>query len=161
MRVLLAPGSALNQKFKRWDLQNFIDLGQALEGRAISVDFVLGKEETELIEFLPNVKTHLGLTVSAMHALACEANLAVCNDSFLLHFFSLAGLKTLALYGPTDPKRTLPLNSEWIESSEALACRPCWGTDIYGRCPIEYRCLKNLSFEAVLHKCLAMIDDRK
>lgn len=159
MRILLAPGSAESQKFKRWSLDNFITLAECLRARSFQTDFVLGREELELLEHLSMFNVHAGLGFQDLHELAATSDLAVCNDSFLLHFFSLSDVKTLALYGPTDPSRTLPPNAALIHSEVDLACRPCWGTEAYGKCPIAYSCLSSLEVNEVFNRCLVLVND--
>jgi heptosyltransferase-2 len=63
---------------------------------------------------------------NAILALAA-ADIALSNDSGLLHVAAALGTKTLGIFGPTSPWHWAPLNplAGVIETESDLPCRPC------------------------------------
>ncbi|MAJ90362.1 MAG: hypothetical protein CMD08_03705 [Flavobacteriales bacterium] len=132
--ILLCPGSAKTQKFKRWPIKKYTELGKRLKDSDYTVEFLIGSDEKELIPYLDDFEIHTELSLSEIYDLTSKIDLSICNDSFLMHFFSLFSTKTLAIYGPTDPNRTLPPGTLHIKSKIFSPTRPCWGKPHYGKC---------------------------
>ena len=63
---------------------------------------------------------------NAILALAC-ADLAVSNDSGLLHVAAALGTPTIGIFGPTSPWHWAPLNplAGVVQADIELDCRPC------------------------------------
>jgi len=63
---------------------------------------------------------------NAILALAA-ANVAVSNDSGLLHVAAALGTPAIGIFGPTSPWHWAPLNplAATIESKTKVECRPC------------------------------------
>lgn len=85
--------------------------------------------------------------------------LLVSNDSSPLHFASAFQVPTVALFGATTPAMGFgPLADKSISLGvEGLDCRPC---SLHGPqvCPRgHFRCMKELSVEAVLEACYSLI----
>jgi heptosyltransferase-2 len=111
--VVIQPGSG-GQK-KCWHLENFLNVARALRGPEIEVLFVLGPAEVERLR--PSQKVHIhGVTRCVAHLslpqvvglLSC-ADAFVGNDSGVTHLAAGIGLRTIALFGPTDPAVYRPL----------------------------------------------------
>ena len=68
-------------------------------------------------------------------------------DSGPLHIAAAVGTPVVALFGPTDPRRTGPLGPGKVLRRD-LPCSPC----LQRRCQIAdtYRCMRDLSVEEVL-----------
>lgn len=134
MNFILCPGSAEDQKFKRWPIFKFLELANLYITNNHNVKIVIGPQEEYLSNFFLKFEINISSTFLELKRLAQESNLIICNDSFLLHFFSILDLKVLGLYGPTDPNRTLPTNAYKILSNKKSIYRPCWGKPYYGVC---------------------------
>ena len=157
--VLLCPGSAQSQIFKRWPVQKFVQLGAQLQKFDLTVDILLGKEEDDLIPFFDLFTIHRDLSLSEIVDLKAEIDLSICNDSFLMHFFSLFSIQTLAIYGPTDPNRTLPPHVHMIQSPLSSDTRPCWGTVNYGKCDGDRcNCLDGLEVDNLISKVVKILN---
>jgi ADP-heptose:LPS heptosyltransferase len=111
--VVIQPGSG-GQK-KCWHLENFLNVARTLRGPEIEVLFLLGPAEVERLR--PSEKVHIhGVTRCVAHLslpqvvglLSC-ADAFVGNDSGVTHLAAGMGLRTIALFGPTDPAVYQPL----------------------------------------------------
>ncbi len=111
--VVIQPGSG-GQK-KCWHLENFLNITRALRGPEIEVLFLLGPAEVERLRPSEKVQIH-GVTRCIAHLslpqvvglLSC-ADAFVGNDSGVTHLAAGMGLRTIVLFGPTDPAIYRPL----------------------------------------------------
>lgn len=104
--VIIHPGSG--GEHKNWPLESFISLGEGLEDAGQSVRWCLGPAEEDLA--LPG-KCEI-LRSDSLAALARElaaARLYVGNDSGVTHLAAAVGCRTVAVFGPTDPRIWSPL----------------------------------------------------
>lgn len=111
--VVIQPGSG-GQK-KCWHLDNFLSIARTLRSPEVEVLFLLGPAEVERLR--PSEKVHIhGVTRCLAHLslpeviglLSC-ADAFVGNDSGVTHLAAGMGLRTVALFGPTDPAVYQPL----------------------------------------------------
>jgi len=111
--VVIHPGSGGRQKC--WHLENFLNIARTLRGPEVDVLFVLGPTEVERLR--PSEKVHIhGVTRCIAHLtlpqvvglLSC-ADAFVGNDSGVTHLAAGMGLRTVVLFGPTDPAVYRPL----------------------------------------------------
>ncbi len=103
------PGMTLAQK--RWPPQHFAQLAQEL-----GLDSVLvgGPQDSAILaavgEQLPQPAPCLAgeLSFAQIALLARRARVTVGNDSGLTHLAAAAGARTVAIFGPSDPRRYAP-----------------------------------------------------
>ncbi|MEB3343012.1 glycosyltransferase family 9 protein [Okeania sp.] len=83
----------------------------------LPVVIVKGPEDAvwvnEIKEFAPDVKVVMPGDIGKLAAMIAAANLMLCTDSAPMHLAVAVGTYTLALFGPTEPKKLLP-NSDRI-----------------------------------------------
>ena len=162
MKIIICPGSAENQKFKRWPSDNYISLAKHLSNGGHEIIILLGPEEIYLNEIFSEFTILQSLSFSEIKKLSDDVDLVICNDSFLMHFFSFNNINVLAIYGPTDPNRTLPPNCNKICSNKPSIYMPCWGSMNYGRCDNgKCSCFKNLEVDNVLDKTYDLLKMQK
>jgi len=149
----LMPGAEYGPA-KRWPAAHFGALAAALAGADTDV-VVLGsaKERSigeEVVARAANarVKNLCGATSLAdVVDLLAAADVAVSNDSGLLHVAAAAGAPVVAIYGSSSPAFTPPLTGAaaivWLE----IECSPCFARE----CPLKhFKCLNDLEPSTVL-----------
>ena len=125
--IAFAPGAV--GPSKRWPY--FADVARRLTQQGMSVWVVGGPGETalaaEIAAGLPAVRDLTGADLrNAILALAA-ADVALSNDSGLLHVAAALGTKAIGVFGPTSPWHWAPLNplAGVIETETDVSCRPC------------------------------------
>jgi heptosyltransferase-2 len=68
----------------------------------------------------------------------------VSNDSGAMHLAAAVGLPVTAIFGPTDERVTAPLGRSDLLVHQVF-CRPC----MLRECPIDHRCMKGITADAV------------
>jgi len=152
--IALAPGSVWATK--RWPYYAELASALAQSGRIVIVggpgDRALAKE---ILAAVPNAIDATGaLPLLASAELIGRCAVIVTNDSAPLHLASAMGTPTVAIFGPTVPEFGFgPLAPmKVVIGHESLACRPCHR---HGpkRCPLtHFRCMRELSVEAVAER---------
>jgi ADP-heptose:LPS heptosyltransferase len=84
----------------------------------IPVVAIQGPDDEEfvksILEVCPDVKIITPTDIGKLAATIAGANLMLCNDSGPMHLAVAVGTYTIALFGPTDPKKLLPDNGRAI-----------------------------------------------
>ena len=126
--VALAPGAV--GPSKRWPASAYAALARRLTAEGFVVWVIGGPEEKSLAAEIIGDTTARDFTShdlrNAILALAA-ANVAVSNDSGLLHVAAALGTPAIGIFGPTSPWHWAPLNplAATIESKTKVECRPC------------------------------------
>jgi heptosyltransferase-2 len=128
--VALAPGAV--GPSKRWTTDGFAELARQLTAGGAQVWILGGPGEKELAAAIAgthqaNARDMTGPDLrNAILALAA-ADVAVSNDSGLLHVAAAIGTPSIGIFGPTSPWHWAPLNplAAVVETATALTCRPC------------------------------------
>lgn len=82
--------------------------------------------------------------------LLSECRVYIGNDSGITHLASVLGIPTIALFGPTDPRRWRPVGKSVYVMSSELECAPCESAG-YKNCECP-SCLKSISVDKVLKR---------
>jgi len=87
-------------------------------------------------------------TSSEMVALIKEMNVIVSGDTAPLHIAAALGIRIVALFGPTDPRRHMPPADHATVLVRHIACQPCYK----GECRIadKLACLRKISVDDAL-----------
>src|SRR5204862_179683 len=86
-------------------------------------------------------------SVKQVAALIEQCDLLVCNDSGLMHMAQAVRTPVVAIYGPTDIRRTAPLGEHNVVIRHELPCSPCFkleGEDLVHACP-HHDCLMTIT----------------
>lgn len=150
--VALCPGAV--GWSKRWTTSGYHELAGRLAANGASV-WVLGGpgERSAAGEIVagngPHVRDLTGEDLrNAILALAA-ADVAVSNDSGLLHVAAAVGTPSVGIFGPTSAKLWAPLNplAAVVEAETELACRPCHKPT----CRLHHhRCMRDIGVDQVI-----------
>jgi len=155
-RAALCPGA--KHWNKRWLPERFAEVARELVHRGYKVEIHGSVSEAPIAE---EVIRHAGLPITnhcgkyslrelARHLAECE--IAITNDSGLMHLASALGTRTVSIFGPTVrefgfyPRSPLAV----VVENKALSCRPCTtiGSDT---CPKgHFECMKGITAEMVM-----------
>lgn len=94
----------------------------------------------------------IGKEIKKTAALVSRCNLFISNDTGLMHVAAAVKVSVIAIFGPTDPVKSMPFFRHIIIKKD-LQCRPC-----YRYRPIacrHRRCLEEITPEEVLDKIFA------
>jgi ADP-heptose:LPS heptosyltransferase len=111
--VIMHPGSG--GAHKCWHLDNFLAVARMLEKEGTDSVFLLGPAEMErfgesaitYIRELGNLITDLPLS-DVLAVLSCSRAF-LGNDSGITHLAAAVGIRTVAVFGPTDPAVYAPI----------------------------------------------------
>jgi heptosyltransferase-2 len=81
----------------------------------------------------------------------CRAFLS--NDSGAMHLAAALGVPVVAVFGPTDERATAPVGDHTVLTADVF-CRPC----MLRECPIDHRCMKRITADAVAEALFRRID---
>ena len=153
------PGTSATMRWKQWPLERYRELIERIVEETIETRIVLfgSASEKEMIEGLARglgsrVTIAAGkTTVKQVAALIEKCDMLVCNDSGLMHVAVAVGTPVVAIYGPTDIRRTAPLGSEHTVIRHELPCSPCFrleGDEQIHLCP-HHDCLMTITADEV------------
>ena len=150
--VVLCPGAEYGPA-KRWPTRHFAELARLLAGRGTTV-WALGSPKDK--EFGSAIASESGgactdlcgeTTLEQAIDLMAMAELAVCNDSGLMHVAAAVGRPLVAIFGSSSPGFTPPLSERAEIVSLKLSCSPCFKRT----CPLGHLdCLNHLEPQRVL-----------
>ena len=157
--VLLCPGASYGPA-KRWPAASFSELATSLQDKIGAEILVAGsRQDAELGEAIAaGMGTKPALltgktTLLQLAEIAAHAALVVSNDSGLMHLANALHRPVIAIFGPTDPRRTGPYQEPSLVLKKEVPCWPCF----YRTCPYEHQCMTAITPEEVLHACLEII----
>ena len=149
-RILLVPGTSRAGAYKRWPMNKWIQLADALKASA-ELRWSLGPAEHAWREWLPQKSGIEALPPMPFWDLASvirTTDRVIVGDTGLLHLSILMGVQVIALMGPSDPVISgIPPGTGTIVQTQ-LECSPCR----------ERRCLRRSCMEQLhLDKVLAAL----
>jgi len=123
--LAIAPGSGAQEKnWPRDDYREVIQYWRRSPGGKAAV--VLGPaEEGEHAFWRPHAAVARGLTLGQLAALLSMADVYLGNDSGVTHIAAAVGVKTIALFGPTDPAEWAPRGKGVEVITLQVGCSPC------------------------------------
>jgi ADP-heptose:LPS heptosyltransferase len=114
--VVIQPGSG--GLHKCWHLDNFLAVANKLNSAGIEVIFLLGPAElnrysTATIKKIEGIAKYVrDLSLEQVLGLLSHANAFVGNDSGITHLAAGSGVRTLAVFGPTNPTVYKPIGPD-------------------------------------------------
>jgi heptosyltransferase-2 len=158
--AVLAPGAV--GPSKRWPAAAYAELAGQLGEQGFSVWVIGGPQEQPLAAEIgapsPDCRDLTGPDLrNAILALAA-ADVAISNDSGLLHVAAALGTPSIGIFGPTSPWHWAPLNplAAVIEPKTEVPCRPCHKpTCRFG----HHRCMRDISAGQVMAAVAAALGE--
>ena len=119
-----------------------------------------GQDEIKELKYLGNILEHQNLydfvgktDITESIILATQCDLLIGVDTGMQHIADAAGVKTLSIFGPTNPKThgAYSNKAKFIEAD--CDCKYCYVTDMYLKCK-DRKCLNSISADSVINKIL-------
>jgi heptosyltransferase II len=157
----LCPGAAIGPA-KRWWPERFAGLADRLiASGGFRVVFFGSPDEVSLVE---HIRAHMRYkaaslagqdTLGSFVALAARCAVMITNDSGSMHIAAAVGTRVVALFGPTDPRRTAPMAAPVAVLHHDLACSPCFRTT----CPYaDHPCMRSIEVDEVYRTVLDVLE---
>ncbi len=154
------PG-ATNSRAKVWKASRFAEVAVRLaEEHDAQVVVLGGVTEGELAaEVQRGLPPNIALTLQGRTSLAdlmgvlAELSVFLTNDSGPMHLSAALGVRTLAVFGPTDARETGPVGARALVVREPVDCSPC----VYRDCPIDHRCMERVSAQRVYEEASTLV----
>lgn len=155
--AFIFPGSVWATK--RWTEEGFVGVAKELVADGYYVYWMGSPDEASLCEKLAEQveeSESLAGKVSLLDSYLAltQGEVLISNDSGSMHMGSMAGIPTLAIFGPTVLDIGYrPWQKRAIVVQKSLECRPC-GLHGHQRCPLgHHRCMREISAaEVSLHR---------
>jgi heptosyltransferase-2 len=163
--VALSPGAEWGPS-KQWPWRRFADLATALRREGARLVILAGPNRKELWAAVriheESGKIHpvIGpdLDLAGLAAVLAHVDLVVSNDSGPMHLAAALGVPCLALFGPTDRRRTAPSGEGHRVLATGIWCSPCFRR----RCPLlHHRCLRDIGVTQVAGAAREMLAARQ
>jgi lipopolysaccharide heptosyltransferase II len=162
--IVLQPGARWRNK--RWPVEHFARLVGEDFGWADDVRFAIlgstGERELGRAIATANPRRCLDLsgniTLPEMVEWIRLGELTITNDTGPMHVAAALGKPLIALFGPTEPRRTGPYNQFDCVLRHPLPCAPCMRDTCDFEKPLE--CLRALTPEHVLERVPAALRQR-
>jgi len=153
--VAIAPGASWQPK--RWPAERWRDLAGRLRSFGCRVFELGGRDEATGVDCSFAGRTNVGEAARLLHA----ADLAITNDSGLMHLARAADTRTIALFGPTDPDLYIARDSDFHPLTNGRTCARCWNEDRMrepGACPVgEPECLGTIETSRVADEAARLL----
>ena len=154
LRIALCPGAEYGSA-KRWPVERYRAAVEQISNKRDCTWVIVGtsKEaslgETLALDFHGNVENLCGkTTLTELIAELKQCHLLLTNDTGTMHLADQLGIPVVAIFGSTEPALTGPTNRTSPPHRilrHKVECSPCYLRE----CPIDFRCMKELSVEAV------------
>ncbi len=160
-RVVIHPGGKQGINLRQWPPERYRELVQRILGEFDVQVFVTGAaDEREMIggskDSDGRVVNLCGqTTLPALFALLKSSLLVVSNDTAVLHMAGAVHARNIiGIFGPTTPRRVMPLSPGAQTVKPGIACAPCISfdaADAANRCsnPDLYACIYETGVDSV------------
>lgn len=157
--VIINPGA--KSHLKRWTSEGFAAVADMLTNECnVDIVFVGSQEDEEIVsdiirrmKYKPHNFTEK-VNVRQLGELLRRSKLLITNDSAPLHIGCAVGVRVLAIFGPTDPKKYGPTGEFDSFIDKKLSCAPCE----IAMCKSNYECMKLISSDDVFDAAKMMIE---
>ena len=161
VRIAVCPGAEYGPA-KRWPAEKFAEVIQSVDGKpacrwqlvGTAKDRPVAAEIAALCENPANVENLCGeTTLAQLIAILRGSDALLTNDTGTMHLAALLGVRTVAIFGSTEPALTGPLGSGHTVVRQRAECSPCFLRE----CPIDFRCMREIETATVIAAVRAAI----
>ena len=149
--VALLPGAEYGPA-KQWPKSHFADLIRRIEQAGAQAWIIGSAKDQPMAQEIVVLAGGAGVNLCGSTQLAdavdliAQADVAVTNDSGLMHIAAAVGTRVVAIYGSSSPKFTPPLTNDAVINWLQLDCSPCFQRQCkFG----HYNCLRDISAETI------------
>jgi heptosyltransferase II len=152
-------GTSPNMRWKQWEPARFRQLVEQLTERFPKTYLLLlgSANEVEMIrKWVEGISGRIIIAAGQTNlkeaaALIKRCALLVCNDSGLMHVAVAVHTPVIAIYGPTDYRRTAPIGPIHTMIRKDLPCSPCFKLegDLQVQLCAHHDCLNTIEVEEV------------
>jgi heptosyltransferase-2 len=148
---------------KLWPAERLAGLVGRIEAAGVPAVFLGRADAGPLLAAIGSYMTGaprslVGLdTPALLPALLAELTVLVTPDTGPAHLAAAVGVAVVTLFGPTDPRLTAPRGPGVTAIWRKPSCAPCFRP----RCPIDHRCLAEVSEEEVGRTVLGVLSGRR
>lgn len=160
--AVLVPGTRWETKC--WRVDRFAALTRELwESRGLRSILVGGAADRSAAEQIAHDSDGCAMdacgrtTLRQLAAIIHRAALVVTADSTPMHLAAALHRPQVALFGPTNPRRTGPYGHADAVLRLALPCSPCYLRRLRD-CPYDHACMEKLTVDAVLRAAHERVD---
>ena len=153
--IVFNPGASYGPA-KQWPASSFARLGTLLQNSNHAEIIIVGADsELDIgrsIASQMQKKPYVIMgqtTLLDLAGILKSASLVVSNDSGPMHLANAVHTPVVALFGPTDPQVTGPLQPPSAVIKKEVPCWPCK----YRECPLDHRCMNEIDSEEVFTIC--------
>ncbi|MGC9066093.1 MAG: glycosyltransferase family 9 protein [Candidatus Ratteibacteria bacterium] len=166
--VSIFPGAS--EKEKCWPPERFAAVADALAEMGYAI-LLLGssKEKELLVRVKRNMKYQPVIPVfindefgknPVYAALFCsKSKLCISNESGGVHFAGLVNTPIVGIYGLKNPVKWGPLSHNSIALYKNLPCSPCKMRKAKLACPLNRKCLLDITVEEVIEACKKCLEE--
>ena len=149
--VALLPGAEYGPA-KQWPTSHFSDLIRRIEQSGAQAWLIGSAKDRPMAQEIVAQAGGAGINLCGKTQLAdavdliAQADVAVTNDSGLMHIAAAVGSRVIAIYGSSSPDYTPPLTNDAVINWLQLDCSPCFQRQCkFG----HYNCLNHISAETI------------
>jgi len=157
------PVTIPHWRLKRWPLERFAEVADALARQEGAKILLTGGEEDipELSHVVSAMREPARVaagrtSIPQLAELIGRCRLFVANDTGPMHIAVAVGTPLVAIFGPTDPKRSGPFGDPKlirVICRDVPCRRPCYAT----KCPLGHECMNGTAVEDVLTACRELL----
>jgi heptosyltransferase II len=162
VRIAVCPGAEYGAA-KRWLPERFAEVMRAVDREYETDWYIVGTakdfpvaDDIAKRASLPNVDNTCGKTsLAQLIRLLKSCHVLVTNDTGTMHLAALLGVRTVSIFGSTEPLLTGPLGPGHVVLRHQVECSPCFLRE----CPLDFRCMKAIEAIEVSAAICSIIDE--
>ncbi len=160
LKFALCPGAEYGPA-KRWLPERFAEVATEIAAQFPVRWILFGTEAdaglvAQIVDALPtNVENRIGkTTMEELIAELRECDLLLTNDTGTMHLAALMQVPVVAIFGSTEPRKTMPLGLGHRILRHHVECSPCFLRE----CPLDFRCMHAVTSAEVISAIRQTID---